>query len=79
MGTSIGLNLLNFFNFFAFKMEKFHFSPENRTFNAIIMLKLLVRKSEADKSHLGVPIDSAGKNTPKYVLWICGKFFLAKL
>ena len=25
-----GLNLLNFFNFFAFKTEKFHLTPENR-------------------------------------------------
>ena len=30
MGTSIGLNLLTFFNFFAFKKKKFHFTSENR-------------------------------------------------
>ena len=30
MGTSIGLNLVNFFSFFAFKSEKFHLSLEKR-------------------------------------------------
>ena len=56
MGTSIGLNLLNFF---AFKTEKVHFTPENR----------------ARIAKLSVPIDSAVKNTSKYVFWICGKIF----
>ena len=63
MGVASGLNLLHFFNFLAFKTEKFHFTPENR----------------ARTAKLSVPIDSAGKNTSKYVLWICGKIFLAKL
>ena len=45
MSTSISFNLLKFFNFFAFKTEKFHFTPENR----------------ARTAQLSVPIDSAGK------------------
>ena len=31
MGAASGLNLLNFFNFFAFKTEKVHFTPKNRS------------------------------------------------
>ena len=58
-----GLNLLNFFNFFACKTEKVHFTPKNR----------------ARIAKVSVPIDSAVKNTSKYVLWIRGKIFLAKL
>ena len=46
----------------AFKTEKFHFTPENR----------------ARTAKLSVPIDSAGKNTSKYVLWICGKNFFGE-
>ena len=63
MGTSIGLNLLHFFNFFAFGTEKFHFTPKNR----------------AQTAKLSIPVDSAGKNTSRNVLLICGTIFLAKL
>ena len=51
-----------FFNFFAFKTEKFHFSPEKR----------------ARTARLSVPIDSAVEKTFKYDVWICEKFFLPK-
>ena len=52
-----------FFQCFAFKTEKFNFTPENR----------------ARTAKLSVPIDSAVKNTSKYVLWMCGKIFFGKL
>ena len=59
MDAASGLKLLNFFNFFAFKTEKVHFTSKNR----------------ARIAKLSVPFDSAGKNTSKYVLWMCGKIF----
>ena len=57
MGAASDFNLIIFLNFFAFKTEKFHFSPKKR----------------ARTAKLRVPIDSVGKNTSKYVLWVCGK------
>ena len=51
MATSIGLNLLNFFNFIAFETEKFRFKPKNR----------------ARTAKLSVPIGSSGKNRSKYL------------
>ena len=62
MGTSNSLNLLNLFNFFVFKTENFHLTPENRAWTA----------------KLRVPLDSAGKNTSNYVLWISGKIFFGE-
>ena len=59
MGTSIGLNLLNFFNFFAFKTEKVHFTDENR----------------ARTAKLSVPINSAGKIHRNVYFGYVGKFF----
>ena len=38
MSSTIGLNLLNFFNFFALKTEKFHFAPKNRARTAKLSL-----------------------------------------
>ena len=62
MGTSIGLNLLNFFHFFAFKTKKFHFTPKNR----------------ARTAKLSVPIDTAVKNTFGEAVRHSSKLFVVK-
>ena len=59
MGVADGLNLLNFFNFFAFKTEKVHFTPKNR----------------ARIAKLSVPIDSAVKKYIEICTLDVGKFF----
>lgn len=44
MGILIGLNLLNFFNFFAFKTEKVHFTDENRARTAKLSVPSIPRE-----------------------------------
>ena len=41
MGTSIGFDLLKFFNLFVFQTEKFYFTPENRARTAKLSVPIV--------------------------------------
>ena len=58
MGTASGFNLIKFFQLFCVQNEKIPF---------------FTKKKRARTANQSLPLDSAGKNTSKYVLW---KIFL---